>query len=114
MIQEYGFGKMVINGETYEQDLIITPQQVIPDWWREKVHHLHLNDIRKVLENQKPDVLVVGKGQFGMLSIGNEVIEYIHEHNISLQHKKTGKAAQIFNKLYHEGKNVVGAFHLTC
>ena len=114
MIQEYGFGKMVINGETYEQDLIITKERVIPDWWRKKGHQLHLEDLKEILENHKPDILVVGKGQFGMMSIEHDITDYLHENNISLQHKKTGKAVQIFNKLYHEGKNVVGAFHLTC
>ena len=114
MIQEYGFGKMVINGQTYEQDLIITREGVIPDWWRKKGHQLQFEDLKEVLENHKPDILVVGKGQFGMMSIEYDITNYLHENNISLQHKKTGKAVQIFNKLYHEGKNVVGAFHLTC
>ncbi len=114
MIQEYGFGKMVVNGETYEQDLIITREEIIPDWWRDKGHHLQLNDLKEVLENHKPDILVVGKGQFGMMSIDDDISNYLYENNISLQHKKTGKAVQIFNKLFHEGKNVMGAFHLTC
>jgi len=114
MIQEYGFGKMVIDGETYEQDLIITPEGIIPDWWREKGHNLQLVDLKETLDNYNPDILVVGKGQFGMMSIDDDISHYLHENNISLQHKKTGKAVQIFNKLYHEGKNVMGAFHLTC
>ena len=114
MIQEYGFGKMVINGETYEQDLIITHDGVIPNWWRKKGHQLQIEDIREVIDKHKPEILVVGKGQFDMLSISEDVMNYLHELNISLQHKKTGKAVQIFNKLYHEGKHVMGAFHLTC
>jgi hypothetical protein len=114
MIQEYGFGKMVINGETYHEDLIITKDKILSNWWRKNGHHLELEDIKEVLENHEPEILVVGKGQFGMLSISNEVSDYLHKNNISLQHKKTGKAVQIFNKLYHQGKNVMGAFHLTC
>lgn len=114
MIQEYGFGKMVINGVTYQKDVIITKEEVIPEWWRKNGHQLQLEDIREVLENNKPEILVVGKGQFGMMSIASDITDYLHNNNISLQHKKTGKAVQIFNKLYHEGENVVGAFHLTC
>ncbi|MFP4622080.1 MAG: Mth938-like domain-containing protein [Bacteroidales bacterium] len=114
MIQEYGFGKMVIDGETYKQDLIITRDGVIPEWWRNKGHQLQLDDLKEVLETHKPDILVVGKGQFGMMSIEQDITDYLHEKNISLEHKKTGKAVQIFNKLFNEGKNVVGAFHLTC
>jgi hypothetical protein len=73
-----------------------------------------LVDLKETLDSYKPDILVVGKGQFGMMSIDDDISNYLHENNISLQHKKTGKAVQIFNKLYHEGKNVMGAFHLTC
>lgn len=114
MIQEYGFGRMVINGKTYEQDVIITQDKVIPDWWREKGHQLQLEDLKEILEDHEPEILVVGKGQFGMMTIGRDITDYLHKKNISLQHKKTGKAVQIFNKLYHEGRNVIGAFHLTC
>jgi hypothetical protein len=114
MIQEYGFGKMVIDGKTYDQDLIITKEKVIPNWWRKSGHQLRLEDIKEVLENQEPEILVIGKGQFGMMSISKDLTDYLHQNNISLQHKKTGKAVQIFNKYYNQEYNVVGAFHLTC
>jgi hypothetical protein len=114
MIQEYSFGKMVIEGETYDKDLIIAGGEVIPNWWRNKGHNLQLSDIKNVLNEHQPEVLVVGKGQFGMMNISTEIKEYLSEHNIELIHKKTGTAVQFFNKHYNEGKNVVGAFHLTC
>ena len=114
MIQEYRFGKMVIGGATYEQDLIIAGGEVIPNWWRKKGHNFQMSDIEKVMNNHQPEILVVGKGQFGMLTVSDEVQNYMHQHEIELIHKKTGKAVQIFNKYYHQGKNVIGAFHLTC
>ena len=114
MIQEYRFGKMVIDGATYDQDLIIAGSEVLPNWWREKGHNLVVKDIEKVIDTHKPDILVVGKGQFGMMSISDEVYQYLHDQGIELIHKKTGKAVQIFNKYYSQEKNVIGAFHLTC
>ncbi len=114
MIQEYRFGKMVIDGEAYDKDLVIAKGKVIPNWWRDKGHLLQLSDLKKVLEENQPEVVVIGKGQFGMMSISDEFLNFLHERNIELQHKKTGKAVQIFNKYYNQGKDVMGAFHLTC
>jgi len=114
MIQEYRFGKMVIEGEAYDKDLIIAGGKVIPNWWRNKGHNLQMSDIQNVVEQNKPDILVVGKGQFGMMTISDEVRQFLHKQGIELIDKKTGKAVQIYNKNIHEGRNVVGAFHLTC
>ncbi|HKL37247.1 MAG TPA: MTH938/NDUFAF3 family protein [Bacteroidales bacterium] len=114
MIQEYRFGKMVIDGKPYDQDLIIADGEVLSNWWREKGHNLLVKDIEKVLNTHNPDIIVVGKGQFGMMGISDEVKKHLHNQGIELIHKKTGKAVQIFNKYYNEGKKVIGAFHLTC
>jgi hypothetical protein len=113
-IQDYSFGKMVINGESFDRDLIITPQEIIPNWWRNKGHELQIEDIRETLEHAKPEVLVVGKGQYGRMSINKEVKDYLLKNGIALEQKKTGKAIQVFNNICHEGKRAVGAFHLTC
>lgn len=114
MIEEYNFGKMVINGDTYEKDLIATNEKVIPNWWRDSGHRLKLMDIQKVLEEEKPEMFIVGKGKFGMMTISKEVKHYLEENNIELYEKESGKASREFNKQLHRGKKIVGAFHLTC
>ncbi|MFO8235730.1 MAG: MTH938/NDUFAF3 family protein [Bacteroidales bacterium] len=114
MIEEYKFGKMVVDGETYEKDLIIAKDKVFANWWREKGHQLQLKDIRQVLEDKKPEALIVGKGKFGMMKISDDLKKYLQKNNIELYEKESGKATQEFNKKYNAGKNVVGAFHLTC
>lgn len=114
MIQEYRFGKMVIDGEAYDKDLIIAGGKVMPNWWRNKGHSLQVTDIKSELDQHQPDTLVVGKGQFGMMTLSNEVRRFLHDRGIELIDKKTGKAVQIFNDYFNQGKNVMGAFHLTC
>lgn len=114
MIDEYSFGKMVVDGEVYNKDLIITPEKVIPNWWRGKGHKLQIKDLQEVLEEQKPEILVVGKGKFGMLKISKEMENYLQEQDIVLYEKESGKATQKFNKFLNEGRKVIGAFHLTC
>jgi len=34
MIEAYTFGRMVIDGKSYQQDLIIHQGRVPADWWR--------------------------------------------------------------------------------
>jgi hypothetical protein len=114
MIDEYKFGKMVVDGETHDKDLIITKNKIIPNWWRDKGHKLKLQDIKEVLEECKPDVLVVGKGKFGMMSVSDDLRNYLEEHEIEIYEKESGKATQEFNRRLNKGDNVVGAFHLTC
>ena len=114
MIEEYKFGKMVVNGETHEKDLIITKEKIIPNWWRDKGHTLQLQDLKEVLEEQKPTTLVVGKGKFGMMSVSDEVKNFLRENNIELYEKESGKATQEFNRRYNTGENIIGAFHLSC
>jgi hypothetical protein len=48
-IEKYSFGKMVINGKTYTQDLIIYPDSIEDSWWRKKGHSLVPEDIPRVL-----------------------------------------------------------------
>jgi len=114
MIQEYRFGKMVIDGEAYDKDLIIAGGEVLPNWWRNKGHNLQIADIEREVDQHQPEALVIGKGQFGMMTISNEVRQFLHDRDIELIDKKTGKAVQIFNKYFNQGKQVMGAFHLTC
>jgi hypothetical protein len=49
-----------------------------------------------------------------MLKISKEMEDYLQEQDIVLYEKESGKATQKFNKFLNEGRNVVGAFHLTC
>jgi hypothetical protein len=61
-----------------------------------------------------PEVLVIGTGYAGNMRIPDSVRSVIENHEISIIAEKTAAATTIFNQLYSEGKNVAGAFHLTC
>jgi hypothetical protein len=40
-IDSYKFGRIVIDGQAYSRDVIILPDRVIRDWWRDSGHILH-------------------------------------------------------------------------
>ncbi|NOZ61097.1 MAG: hypothetical protein GXO74_05405 [Calditrichaeota bacterium] len=113
MIEYCSFGKIIIDGVTYRRDVIVTPEKVIPDWWRRKGHELCVADIASVIEKYQPELLIVGTGQFGLVKILRETQEYLQGKSVRLISQKTGKAYKLYNEA--SGKaTVVGAFHLTC
>ena len=113
MIDEYSFGRIVIDGKTYRQDVIVFPDRVKSDWWRREGHSLCLEDLKDVLRDP-PEVLVVGTGYVGLMRVPREVREKLEEMGIQVVVEKTGKAYKTFNKLLSEGRRVVAALHLTC
>jgi len=48
------------------------------------------------------------------MRVPDEVRSSIEQKDISVITANTAKAVEIFNRLHAEGKNVAGAFHLTC
>lgn len=112
-IKSYGFGKMSVDGVTYTNDLIIFPDKIEPEWWREKGHSLSLKDLESVIK-YKPDYLIIGRGAQRMMTIPPETEKAIKENDIEVISGDTKEMTELFNQYLEEGKNVVGAFHLTC
>jgi len=112
VIDDYSFGRMVIDGKTYTSDVIVFPDHVQSSWWREEGHRLSLKDIEDVLVS-RPEVLVVGTGSFGAMKVPAAVSGGIKEQGIELIVEKTAVAVRTYNQL-SSGKRVIGAFHLTC
>ena len=112
MIDSYKFGKMVVEGRVYSSDLIIYPDRIDSSWWRKSGHRLCLEDIKEILE-EKPEILVVGTGAYGLMRVDKEVKDYAQAEGIELIVDKTKNAVQKFNELASQ-KKTIGAFHLTC
>ncbi len=112
-IQSYSFGKMIINGKVFNQDLIILKNRIIDNWRRKEGHILQPEDLDEVIE-AKPQYLTVGQGAYGAMKISEEAKKLLFSKNIELIHAPTGEAYKIFNQYQEEDKRVAGAFHLTC
>ncbi|MFN2224655.1 MAG: Mth938-like domain-containing protein [Anaerolineae bacterium] len=111
-IEDYRFGQIVVDGQTYEKDLIILPERIISGWWREKGHKLRAADLDAVLE-AKPDVLVVGRGAYGRMSISNKAERALEQAGIELIARPTKEAIRTYNQLRQE-RRAAAALHLTC
>mgnify|MGYP006308879883 CR=1 FL=1 len=112
VIEEYSFGLMVVDGKTYTNDLIIFPERIQPEWWRESGHSLCREDIEEILE-EKPDVLVIGTGSSGVMDVPPETMKLIREEGIELVIEPTARAVDAYNRI-SPLRPTVGAFHLTC
>ena len=113
MIERYSFGNIVINGITYKDDIKIIHGNVVTTWWRNRGHKVDPDDIKDIIE-AKPSVLVLGKGQPGLMKSTPSLREFLEKNNIDLIEEKTSKAVKTFNRLVVEGKNVCAGFHLSC
>lgn len=111
-IDSYRFGQIVINGLKYTSDVIIYPDRVQADWWRDESHKLSLKDITGIMK-ENPEVLLVGTGASGLMRVLPEVEQEAEAKNIRLIVQPTGEACEIYNQL-SQIQRVVAALHLTC
>lgn len=112
-IQQYAFGKIVIDGTTYTDDIKILGDRVVPQWFRSSGHRVTPGDLDDVLA-ARPRILVLGKGEPGRMACSRELADLIGREKIELIERPTKEAVSIFNELYRQGKNVAAGFHLTC
>jgi len=112
-ITEYTFGRITINGETYQTDVIITPQDVKDNWRRKVGHNLAIEDLADVMTT-KPEIVIIGSGYYGRMRIPQATRDYLEEQGIQLVVAKTAEAIDRFNHLQQECARIVAALHLTC
>ena len=112
-IDSYQFGKIVVDGADFSNDIIILGNSVQSNWWRKQGHLLSAEDLKTVIA-ARPAVLVVGCGASGLMKVPDQTQQVLQEHDIRLEAFDTCKAVQRFNELSAEGVNVAAALHLTC
>ena len=111
-IQQCGFGKLVVGGETYTDDLIVFGDRIGPRWWRQDGHLVQLADLVEALAAE-PEALIIGTGTQQCLKVAPEVVAHAMKAGIELLIFDTRSACQTFNRLSGQ-RRVVALLHLTC
>ena len=111
-IDDYAFGRIVINGSSYTSDVIIYPDRVDSPWWRKEGHLLQKADLTDIIA-AAPETLVIGTGFSGIMQVPEQTVNFLKSKGITVYIEKTGRAVQLFNEKKAAGK-IIGAFHLTC
>lgn len=114
MIDSYSFGKMTINGKVFRKDLMILPDgSVLSPWVRKSGHRLTLEDVGPVLESAA-EILVIGTGKPGLMRPHATLVQDLQKKGITAMVMSTRQAAEKFNTLAGDSKEVAACFHLTC
>ena len=111
MIDLYDFGKIVIDGKEYTEDVIIVEGKVHPNWWRKQSHFLLKTELGPILK-AKIHTLIIGIGHNGVMKVGGDVKEYCRMNEIKLIELWSKEAVDKYNEIAGEG--VALAIHLTC
>lgn len=111
------FGEIVIDGKTYEHDVVIRLSGEIIK--RKKklskrlcgTSHVLSKDEAKFLFEEGCEQIIIGSGQFGNVRLSPEAGAYFAKHDCEVLLKPTPEAIGAFNRS-HARK--IGLFHVTC
>jgi hypothetical protein len=119
MIEEYKFGQITIDGQTFDRDIQTDWNGETIDWCRQQDHLIEAGDIQSAIE-KNPESIVIGTGFEAQAQLAEEARIFIQEKGIKLFVDRTEEAVRTFNilkedSLEEEGRQdrVVGFFHLT-
>ena len=113
IIDDYGFGEIIINGKKYRHDVVVTPSRIMPEWWRLEGHRLQLQDVRDFLL-EDADLVIIGTGYDGMMRVDDEVVEAFKKRGKEVVVAKSRDAVKKYNEGVSAGKKVMLFIHLTC
>jgi hypothetical protein len=111
-IERYEFGLIVIDGQSFKNDLLIWPNRIKTDWWRQEAHLLQLDDVAEALA-ANPQVLVVGQGEPGKMQVDLALSAYLRDREVELLVHPTREACRVINDLGGT-RRLAAALHLTC
>jgi hypothetical protein len=110
-LEDYSFGRVVVDGEEQTRDLIVVPGRVVTGWWRRDGHSLVMEDLAEV-EDELPERLIVGCGAHGRLQPDPAVIEELERRGIDVEVLHTGEAVRRYAE--SDERRTAAALHLTC
>jgi hypothetical protein len=110
-IEEYDFGRVLVDGVEHHRDVIVLPNRVIRDWRRENGHALVLEDLDDVLD-ELPERLVIGTGAYGRVKPDPGAVEALRTRGIEVDAVPTDEAVRLFAEL--DPTRSAAALHLTC
>jgi hypothetical protein len=84
VIDDYAFGRIVIDGHEHSRDVILLPTRVVANWWRKDGHALVVEDLAEIIDDLPP-VLVVGSGAFGRMRPDPRALKDLERRGIKVR-----------------------------
>lgn len=101
-----GKGIQVVD-DFYTSSIILSANEVIPDWPVSDVGNMTDDDLRPVLE-LKPEVVLIGCGEIQTF-LSPEQMMFFYSRNVGVEVMTTNAACRTYNVLVSELRNVVAA-----
>jgi hypothetical protein len=110
-LEDYSFGRVVVDGEEETKDVIVLPERVVRNWWRRDGHALVLDDLHAVLD-ELPARLIVGTGADGRMKPDPGTLAQLKERGIEVEVLRTDDAVRRYTA--SNPAETAAALHLTC
>jgi hypothetical protein len=116
-IEGTAFGEIVIDGKTYDHDVVIRLSGEIVKRKKKlskqlyRTSHVLSKEEAKFLLEKGCEQIIIGSGQFGNVHLSPEAEAYFAKHGCKVLLKPTAEAIGVFNRT--RGKTI-GLFHITC
>ena len=116
-LEETTFGSITIDGQTFEHDVVIDLDGTVKK--RKKklskaiygTSHLMSLDEAKFIFQKGSKRLIIGSGQYGMLTLSDEAENYFAGKSCMITLHPTNEALRTWNEALGA---VIGLFHITC
>ena len=116
-IDKTGFGYLQIEGSKIKHDIVIRMSGEIKK--RKKklskavygTSHMISLEEAKYLYQDGAERLIIGSGQYGLVELSQEAVDYFKKKKCRVDLQPTPEAVESWNKA--EG-NIIGLFHVTC
>jgi hypothetical protein len=113
-IEHYSFGRIRIDGQDYDKDVLIVGGVVHSPWWRDAGGHVFAPQDLGMLIEAAPEVVCLGTGSFGRVKVLDETLQAFADAGTRVVQGRTDQVVEELNRLAAEGRDVAGALHLTC
>ena len=107
VIRAWESGRVRINEHWVDGNVIVTPDEIVPDWVVADPAAVATSDLEPAIE-RKPEIIVLGMGET-MRTPDVELMAALAEHAIGLEIMSTPAACRTFNVLVHEERRVIAA-----
>jgi hypothetical protein len=110
-VDDYAFGRIVVDGREEHTDVILLPGRIVSRWWRRRGHELVIEDLAEVLP-ELPERLVIGTGMEGRMHADPVALERLAALGVAVEVLPTPQAVRRYREL--DPKHTAAALHLTC
>ena len=81
-IQKFEYGNVVIENESFKNDLVVTTDGSFAQWGHSNEHEITVADIEKELKD-KPSTVIFGIGTIGKMIVSSEALDWLEQSLMS-------------------------------